>query len=83
MLEKQKGMWFGLLGTIKFSPNCIDVKQDTRLNKEPPYLAGPQPSQFIKDNVDKMPEDGFMQPSQSEWGSPIVIAPKKDGTLTV
>ena len=35
----------------------------------------------IKQMVDEMQEQGIVQPSKSPWASPVVLVPKKDGSL--
>ncbi len=37
----------------------------------------------LKQEVEMMLEMGVIEPSRSEWSSPVVIVPKKDGTLRV
>lgn len=36
-----------------------------------------------KETIQKMLEEGVIEPSISEWAAPIVFAPKKDGSLRV
>lgn len=36
--------------------------------------------EFLKENVDKMLSKGVIDPSITLWGSPVVLAQKKEGT---
>lgn len=38
-------------------------------------------SKLEKEEIDKMLRYGLTEPACCEWGSPIVLAPKKDGEL--
>ena len=35
---------------------------------------------FIQDEIDKLLENGMIQPSQSAWSSPVVVVNKKNGS---
>ena len=35
----------------------------------------------ISESIDSMQEQGVVKPSASPWASPVVLVPKKDGTL--
>ncbi len=45
-----------------------------------PYKTTKQVRDEIEKNVDEMLENGVIEPSTSEWQSPVVMARKKDGT---
>jgi hypothetical protein len=34
----------------------------------------------LKEHIKELLEKGFIHPSSSPWGSPLIFAPKKDGT---
>ena len=48
-----------------------------RLN---PYRMGPRTRELIKPQVDRMLKLEVIEPSQSEWASPVVLIPKPDGS---
>ncbi|XP_077997113.1 uncharacterized protein LOC144450384 [Glandiceps talaboti] len=46
-----------------------------------PYRLPLATKDIVKQELDKMIEAGIVQPSQSPWASPIVLVPKKDGSM--
>lgn len=46
-----------------------------------PYRTGPHRREVIRREVQQMLRDGIIRESASEWASPVVIVPKKDGSL--
>jgi hypothetical protein len=34
----------------------------------------------LKEHIKKLLEKGFIHPSSSPWGAPVIFVPKKDGT---
>jgi hypothetical protein len=34
----------------------------------------------LKENIKELLEKGFIRPSSSPWGAPVIFVPKKDGT---
>ena len=47
----------------------------------PPYRYAPARRQIIEENLQEMLSQDIIVPSNSPWASPVVLAPKKDGTL--
>ena len=47
----------------------------------PPYRIAPARRQIVEENLREMLQDNVIVPSKSPWASPVVLAPKKDGTL--
>lgn len=45
------------------------------------YRAGPKARKIKKTEIDKMLQMNDIEPAQSEWTSPILFSPKKDGLL--
>ena len=58
---------------IRLKPEVEPIKQRYR-------PQNPRRQEIIDAEVDKMIEDGIIEPSDSPWSSPIVIVTKKDGT---
>ena len=46
-----------------------------------PYRLPHAYRETVKSELQSMEESGIIQSSKSEWASPIVLVPKKDGTL--
>ena len=59
----------------------IDLEPDTAPIHRPIYKLSPLELQEAKTQIDSMLEHGFIRPSQSPWGSPVLFVPKKDGGL--
>ena len=81
MLEKHQTMWNGRLGAIKATVHRIALKPNTRPIHQQPYRAGPKSRAILEEHIQSQLEAGVIEPAQSEWSSPIVLAPKHDGTL--
>ena len=81
MLKRHASMWSGKLGEINITEHAIDLKPDARPIAVPPYRAGPKTRELEQAEVDRQLRDGVIEPAQSEWASPVVFAPKADGTL--
>ena len=47
----------------------------------PPYSIAPARKHIVEENLQEMLRQDFITPSNSPWSSPVVLAPKKDGTL--
>jgi len=82
MMEEFTSMWDGNLGTISAVKHRIDLDPpDSQPVHSAPYRAGPATRQLEKNEIDKMLGMGVIEPAQTEWASPIVFAPKKDGAM--
>ena len=63
---------------IKF---CIDVVSDTAPISMPPYRMAPTELKELKEQLQELLDKGFIRPSTSPWGAPVLFVKKKDGTL--
>jgi transposase InsO family protein len=59
----------------------INLLPGARPCNSPPFRYAPARRQIIEDNLREMTEEGIISPSKSPWASPVILAPKKDGTL--
>ena len=81
MLEEFQSMWDGHLGEINITKHRIEVVPGTRPIRQHPYRTGMRAKVFEASEIEKMLRDNVIRPSKSEWASPVVLAPKNDGTL--
>ncbi len=63
--------------------HVIRVKPDHRPIRQACYWVPERLVQALREEVRLIMELGVIEPSTSEWSSPIVIVPKKDGSLRV
>ena len=49
--------------------------------RQPPYRLPHAYRETVQKELAEMEKDGVIEPSTSEWASPIVLVPKKDGSL--
>jgi len=82
MLDQHKAMWTGqALGVIKATQHRIDLNAGARPVCLAPRRAGHTAREAETAEVKRQLEADFMEPTSSEWGFPVVLVPKKDGTL--
>ena len=48
--------------------------------KQHPYRMNPVKQQYLKEEVNYLLENDFIEPSKSDWSSPCILVPKPDGT---
>ena len=81
MLSKHSDMWRpGRLGEIRATEHRIELRNGTKPIRQMPYRQGLPMRDLAAKEISKMLEHGVIEPATSEWASPIVFVPKKDGT---
>ena len=60
---------------------AIDVLPDTKPISIPPYRMAPAELKELKEQLKDLLEKGFIRPSSSPWGAPVLFVRKKDGSL--
>ena len=49
--------------------------------KQHPYRMNLVKQQILREEVQYLLDNDFIEPSQSEWSSPCILVPKPDGTF--
>ncbi|WRX12726.1 Reverse transcriptase/retrotransposon-derived protein [Theobroma cacao] len=60
---------------------CIDLIPDTRPISIPLYKIALAELKELKDQLEDLLDKGFIRPSISPWGAPMLFVKKKDGSL--
>jgi hypothetical protein len=58
----------------------IELKPDTALIYKTPFGMTTLELAELKEHIKELLEKGFICPSSSPWGAPVILVPKKDGT---
>lgn len=68
----------------KLCTHRIYIKEGSRLVCQPQRRMNPNLREIVKEELQKLLNVGFIYPiSDSEWVSPLVIVPKKNGKWSV
>ena len=59
----------------------IDLLPDTNPISIPPYRMAPAELKELKEQLKDLLDKGFIRPSKSPWGAPVLFVRKKDGSL--
>jgi Retroviral aspartyl protease len=60
---------------------CIELQPGTAPAAHAPYRMAPAELRELKIQLEELLEKGFICPSTSPWGAPVLFVRKKDGTL--
>lgn len=81
LLSTFLAMWDGTFGKINTFEHHIELQSGTKPICSQTYREGPKQHAVSQAEIDRMLEMGVIERAQSPWASPVVFAPKKDGTL--
>ena len=82
MVRKHKDMRkAGRLREITDTEHRITLETGTKPILSMPYRQGPEMRTKAEAEIRKMRDAGVVEPATPEWASPIVLVPKKDGSL--
>ena len=81
MLRKHSSQWSGALGTIRATKHRIPLEAGPKPIRSMPYRKGPAMRETVAKEVNKMLNAGVIEPTSTEWASPVVFVPNKDGSL--
>ena len=81
MLRKHSSLWSGALGTIRATEHCIALEPGTKPIRSMPYRKGPAMRDMVANAVNEMLKAGVIEPASTKWASPVVLVPKRDGSL--
>ena len=60
---------------------CIDVETGTQPISIPPYSMAPAELKELKHQLQDLLSRGFIRPSVSPWGAPVLFVKKIDGSM--
>ncbi|NBK90373.1 RNA-directed DNA polymerase, partial [Listeria monocytogenes] len=60
---------------------CIDLEPGTKPISKAPYRMAPIELQELKIQLQELLDIGFIRPSTSPWGAPVLFVKKKDGSM--
>lgn len=80
LVHRHKKMWSGDLGLTKATEHRLRLKPGAKPVHLNPYRMVPHTRQLAREQIDNMVAMKVVEPSSSEWASPIVLIPKSDGT---
>ena len=59
--------------------HVIDVEPGNKPSYRPPYRLGPAEQDELEEQIRDLLAQGFIRPSCSPYGAPVLFVPKKDG----
>jgi Reverse transcriptase (RNA-dependent DNA polymerase) len=79
MLSKHASMWDGRLGRIDSVSHRVKTTGGPIFQQ--PYRAGPLARTAEQTEVNRMLAENIIEPATSEWSSPVVLVPERDGGM--
>ena len=69
------------LGHVSTVKHKITLQEGARPFYRMPFRANPKQAELIRQHLDQQLKSGVIRPSTSPWAAPVLLVPKKDGTL--
>jgi len=80
LIDRHYELWDGSLGTIKATEHRMRLKPGAKPARRQSYRMGTRTRQLVGEQVTKMLKLDVIEPSTSEWASPVVLVPNPDGS---
>jgi len=82
VMQRHESMWSGqALGALMATRHHIELAPGAKPVRFPPLRAGPKAREAEAAEIERQLAADVIEPTSSEWGFPVVLMPKKDGTL--
>ena len=62
---------------------AIELEPGTRPISRAPYRMAPSEMAELKTQLEDLAEKGYIRPSASRWGAPVLFVKKKDGSMSL
>ena len=59
----------------------VELIDGSKSVRQHPYRMNPVKQQILREEVQYLLDNDFIEPSRSEWSSPCILVPKLDGTF--
>ena len=59
--------------------HSIELETGTQPPNKPPYKLSPAENDELRAQIEELLQQGFIRPSRSPYGAPVLFVPKKDG----
>jgi Reverse transcriptase (RNA-dependent DNA polymerase) len=79
ILSKNASMWDGRLGRIDSVSHRVKTTGEPIFQQ--PYRARPFARTAEQTKVNRMLAEDIIEPAKSEWSSPVILVPKRDGGM--
>ncbi|GKA19327.1 putative reverse transcriptase domain-containing protein [Tanacetum coccineum] len=67
--------------TLMSTKFCIDLIPGATSVAKSPYRLAPSEMQELSEQLQELQDEGFIRPSHSPWGVPVLFVKKKDGSM--
>ena len=79
LMQRYRAVFRDTPGKTSLACHDVDVGGAKPI-KQPAYRVNPQRAEIIRKELNYLLDNGLIEPTQSEWSSPVTVVPKPDGT---